>query len=235
MFISSIFITQTEQFSQQQLRSSVFLQPSRRLSFAGLPHLLVVRWRFIYVNGIFHRGITKPYFQRYRRACLYCDSQHSTNQPAFSLTLSVKECQATLFAKLFYLKYENELRISLESNTKSSYWNSRILSRTWKLNLIEVLLCLCSVKNSVIDLFVPTKSCFVKNSIISEVVTLQISKYVLMYYITASTNSSLMPSYISINHNPVNVSNFRRLLPRQILWLWQSKQLLASGAIMQRA
>ena len=32
-----------------------------RLSFAGLPRLFSVRWRFIYLNATFHRGITKPF------------------------------------------------------------------------------------------------------------------------------------------------------------------------------
>ena len=81
------------------------------------------------------------------------------NQPAFNLTLSVKECQATLFAKLFYLKYENELRISLESNTKSSYWNSRILSRTWKFRRacghVDVGTCPHQVLAATLTLFQP--------------------------------------------------------------------------------
>jgi hypothetical protein len=51
------------------------------------------------------------------------------------------------------------------------------------------------------------------------------------YYV----HNSFTYAELHINHNHVNVSSFRRLLPRQILWLWQSKQLLASGVIMQRA
>jgi hypothetical protein len=51
------------------------------------------------------------------------------------------------------------------------------------------------------------------------------------YYV----HNSFTYAELHINHNHVNVSSFRRLLPRQILWLWQNKQLLALGAIVQRA
>ena len=44
--------------------NSVFLNctaKTGRLSFAGLLQLFSVRWRFIYLNATFHRGITKPF------------------------------------------------------------------------------------------------------------------------------------------------------------------------------
>ena len=69
--------------------------------------------------------------------------------------MTKKENQSDLQHEFFLLKQQNQ--------------------KEGKLNRIEVILRLCSVKNSVIDLSVPTKSCFVKNSIISEVVILQVS------------------------------------------------------------
>ena len=48
------------------------------LSFAGLPRLFSVRWCFFYVNGTFHRGITKPFILNFT-GVLYWNSQHSSD------------------------------------------------------------------------------------------------------------------------------------------------------------
>ena len=65
------------------------LLPTASLSFAGLPRLFPVRWRFFYVNGTFHCGITKPFILAFT-GVHYWNSQHLTEGPS---RLTVKSAE----------------------------------------------------------------------------------------------------------------------------------------------